>query len=274
MYTRRVLIPGLVLLAVAMFLGGAFRNHPGGVATAAVSSQHERITVQFFRDPHPVPELTMTTIDGRSVSLADLRGKVTIVNFWATWCPPCRAEIPDLIALQTTLPGHVQILGISEDQGSVDTVRTFVEEYGINYPIIMATPELKAAFPGVAALPTSYVLDREARIVQRHVGILSRTVTEHEVRVLAGLPNRADVVYVDSAQPTGLVNAAQATDIPGIDLDGLSAERRVETLLRLNEEACTCGCELTVAKCRTDDPACGVSLPIARRIAAEIAGRP
>ncbi len=274
MYMRRLVIPGLVLLGVIVSAVAVSRYRAGDRGTApAPAGQEEHVTVALFRDPQPVPELTMVTIDGRSLSLADLRGKVTVINFWATWCPPCRAEIPDLVALQEAFPDHLQIIGVSEDQGGVEAVESFVQEHGINYPIVMATPELEAAFPGVAALPTSYVLDREARIVQRHIGILSRTTTEQETRVLAGLQSHADVVYVDPAQPTGLANAAQATEVPGVDLDALSPEKRVETLLRLNEEACTCGCELTVAKCRIDDPTCGISLPIAQRIAAEIAER-
>jgi hypothetical protein len=81
-----------------------------------------------------------------------------------------------------------------------------------------------------------------------------------------------DVVEPD--QPVGLANAAEAKEIPGVDLKALSASRRVEVLQRLNKEGCTCGCDLTIAKCRLDDPACGVSLPIARRIVKEMSDAP
>lgn len=117
-------------------------------------------------------------------------------------------------------------------------------------------------------------MDRETRIVQKHVGLLNATTTEQETRALAGLSIDATIERVEPEQAVGLVNAAQAKEIPGIDLTRLSPSKRVETLQRLNAEPCTCGCGLTVAKCRIDDPACGVSLPIARRIADEIASRP
>ena len=89
---------------------------------------------------------------------------------------------------------------------------------------------------------------------------------------LAGLARNARIEYIEPDKPVGLENAAQAKEIPGIDLTKLTPEKRVATLQRLNEEACTCGCGLTVARCRIEDPSCGVSLPVARRIAAEVAG--
>ena len=138
----------------------------------------------------------------------------------------------------------------------------------------MSTPELRDAFPGISGLPTSFLVDPEGRVVQKHVGILDAATTERETRALAGLPVDATVELVDPSPPVGLANAAQAKDIPGVDLSNLTVEKRVETLVRLNAEPCTCGCGLTVAKCRIDDPACGVSLPLARKIAAEIAATP
>ena len=142
---------------------------------------------------------------------------------------------------------------MSQDEGSIEVVKRFAAEQHMNYPIVMMTPELEKAFPGIAALPTSFLLDREGRIVQRHVGMLNAMVTEQETRALAGLPVNASIEEVDRAQPAKLENA-QATQIPGVDLTKLSPERRTAALQKLNTEACTCGCDNTVAKCRIDDP--------------------
>lgn len=229
-----------------------------------------RVTLRFFKAPETLEPLTMTTIDGRTITPDDLRGKVTLVNFWATWCPPCRAEIPDLVALQEKYPGELQIIGVSEDEGALDAVKAFIAEHGINYPVVMATPEIEAAFAGVTALPTSFVLDGDLRIVQKHLGLLDPVVTELEARALAGLPVDAAVEYVDPAQPVGLENAAQAKEIPGVDLTTLSPGQRADALQALNSEGCVCGCGLTVARCRVEDPACPVSLPLARQIVDEI----
>ncbi len=123
----------------------------------------DKLTLRFFRDPALVPAVVMHDIDGKSLSSAELRGKVVLVNFWATWCPPCRAEIPDLVALQAKYGDRLQIIGVSQDEGSIEVVRRFAAEQHMNYPIVMMTPELEKAFPGIAALPTSFVVDRQGR---------------------------------------------------------------------------------------------------------------
>ena len=225
------------------------------------------VTLQFFRNPDPVNPLTMTTLDGQTISTADWRDKVTIVNFWATWCGPCRAEIPDLVALQKKYGKYVQIIGVlSQDEAPEHAIRGFMERYEVNYPIVRETPELSQAFPGINALPTSYIIDRQGRIVQKHVGMLAAERTEMETRALAGLPVNAVIEEIDPVLRMEMHETAAITEIPGIDLASIPAERRGEVLQKLNEDNCTCGCQLSVAKCRVDDPTCGVSLPIARQI--------
>jgi hypothetical protein len=128
-------------------------------------------------------------------------------------------------------------------------------------------------FPGITALPTTYVVNREGRVVMRHAGTLNPALTEAEVRSLAGLPVNAKVEQVDRIQKAQLENGAQATSIPGIDLASLTREQRAAALKRLNEEGCTCGCDLSVAKCRIDDPTCGVSLPLAKAMVNQIVKR-
>jgi hypothetical protein len=108
--------------------------------------------------------------------------------------------------------------------------------------------------------------------VQKHVGMLTAKTTEYETRALAGLPVNASIEEVDQTQGLKLDNNAQLMTIPGIDLATLPAAKRAEALQKLNAASCTCGCDLTVAKCRVDDPACGVSLPLAREIVKQIAG--
>jgi thiol-disulfide isomerase/thioredoxin len=265
---------GGAVLAVAVSAAVAIGHFRGGHGPGAEVEREsaEKVTVRLLREPIATTAFTATALDGRSLSSADWRGKVVMVNFWATWCPPCRAEIPDLIALQEKYRDHLVILGISEDEGSVDGVKRFVAEHKINYPIVMSTPELRKIFPQVMALPTTFILDRDGNLTQKNVGMLNAKEAEAGTRLLAGLKVNAEVVKVEANEkPVGLENAAQAKEIPGVDLTRLSGDQRTSVLVALNEEACKCGCGLTVAKCRIDDPNCQFSLPQARAIVEKLA---
>ncbi len=231
-------------------------------------------TVRLLKEPAVVGDFSITDLDGKTISAQALRGKVVLVNFWATWCPPCRAEIPDLVDLQAKYKDDLVVLGISEDEGSVDSVRAFVAEHKVNYFIAMTTPELSKVFKGVAALPTTFVLDREGRIVQRHVGQLNAETTELEAAYLTGKLPDLNVERVDDPAKIRLENAAQATSIPGVDLTGMTPAKRTEAIKAMNAEDCTCGCALTLAECRINDPSCGVSLPLAKALAEKIAKSP
>jgi thiol-disulfide isomerase/thioredoxin len=269
----------LVTWAAARYARQVEERQPSATVQAAANPEAagaERVTLRFFRDPKPAPPFRLKDLDGREIAPASLRGKVVIVNFWATWCGPCRAEIPDLVALQEKYKDTLQVIGISEDEAGVEVVRRFANEHKINYPVAMTTPEIEKMFPGISALPTSFILDRESRVVQKHVGMLTARTTESEARHLAGLPVNAAIEEVDQSQglKLNLENGAQAMTIPGIDLAALPMAKRTEALQKLNAQPCTCGCDLTVARCRVDDPTCGVSLPLAQQIVKQIAGTP
>ena len=280
MTTRGLSLSGAVALSVGVAIGCGTAGEPGGQPSAGPApvpvfdAAVRPDTIQLVADPSPLPALSMQALDGRTITTDDLYGKVTLVNFWATWCGPCRAEIPDLIELQARYPDHLQIIGVSADEGPVHVVEDFVTEYGINYPIVMRTPELDRAFPGVMALPTSFIVDPDGRVVQTHIGLINPGVFEQETRFLAALDRDITVDIVDENQHGLLVNAAQATEIPGLDLTPLTPEQRTTALQRLNEEGCTCGCNLTLAQCRINDSSCGFSLPLAEQVVAEIVGNP
>jgi thiol-disulfide isomerase/thioredoxin len=264
-YSREIGEPSAAVTAVAPDAAG------GSTGAGSAGETSDAVTLQFFRTPRNAPTLATHDLDGRSVDLGSFRGKVVLLNFWATWCPPCRAEIPDLVALQAKYPDQLQIIGVSEDEGPIDMVKRFAADHHMNYPIIMASPEIEKLFPGIGALPTTFVIDRETRIVQKHVGMLVARRTEQEMRALAGLSVNATIEEVDQTQGLKLENGAQARSIPGIDLASVPGSRRAELLEKLNAQSCTCGCDLSVARCRVDDPTCDVSLPLARQILKTVA---
>lgn len=120
------------------------------------------------------PNVTFATLDGETFTLEERRGEVLLINFWATWCAPCRKEIPDLVEMQEELgPRGFTVIGVSEDQEGAEVVDPFVEEFDINYPIVIDDGAIAEAFGGVMGLPTTFVVDAEGMIVDRKLGLFS-----------------------------------------------------------------------------------------------------
>lgn len=263
---KPVLYFAVIGIAIAALVAGARYTKRVGDSLAPSSDE----PIQLVSNPLPLPDFTATTLEGKRITKADLKGKVVIVNFWATWCGPCRKEIPDFVALQEKYKDRLVIIGFSTDETGEDYVRAFAREFSMNYPIVIMDPSLRATFGRIYALPTSYVVDPEGMVVQKHVGLIDPIVYEQEIRAIAGLPVNARVERVKDTGQVSLKNAAQATEIPGIDLTSLTPEKRREALERLNSDKCNCGCGFTLAECRINDAACDISLPKAQAVVEEI----
>jgi thiol-disulfide isomerase/thioredoxin len=226
--------------------------------------------LRFASNPEPIPLFLAQDIFGNMISTASYHGKVVFVNFWASWCEPCREEIPDLIKLQENYKDQFQIISISEDEAPPEVVRKFATEAQINYPIILLNREIDHDFGGVPALPTSFVINKDGGIVQKHVGLFAPELYEAEIRTLAGLPGGLKVeTFVDQGQ-IFLSNAANATDLPGVDFAGLTADEKSAALHEMNAKGCTCGCKLTLAQCRINDTACEISKGLCAKIVESI----
>jgi len=227
--------------------------------------------VRFAAHPQPMPAFLVNDLDGKPVSTAAWKGKVVFVNFWATWCPPCRAEIPILIDLQNRYKDRLQIVGVSVDEGDPADVRQFAKEAGINYPIVMADRAIVKEYGGVPALPTMFVVNPDGNVVQKHEGLFSNELYEAEVRLLLGLPVDANIETFEDTGQIFLKNAALATELPNVDFTGLNPEQKKAALKRMNSETCDCGCTLTLAQCRMNDTLCAISKRLAAEIVKEIA---
>lgn len=230
--------------------------------------------IRFVRNPDLAPEFKLTTLDGKPLTLEAARGKVVLLNFWATWCGPCRAEVPDLVSLQKQYKDQLQIIGLDVDDDDVGEVQKYADENGIDYPVAMATDEVRAAYGGIPALPTSFVLDTEGRVVQKHVGLWNPAVYETEIRALLGMPIQARVETFEDKGEVFLKHADRATELPGVDLSKLTDEQKKIALRRFNAETCTCGCKFTLAQCRIWDSACAVSKAATEKIIAKISAAP
>jgi peroxiredoxin len=131
------------------------------------------------------PQFKLRDINGRTVRLSDYRGKVVLINFWATWCPPCRAEMPDLVQLQRDYAKQgLQIIGITYPPETKTRVRRFARSLKVNYPIILGTREIKARYSSEETLPLTVVINRDGAISDIISGILLPEEFDEKIKPL------------------------------------------------------------------------------------------
>jgi cytochrome c biogenesis protein CcmG/thiol:disulfide interchange protein DsbE len=234
------------------------------LASFAVSLLPHKVTAQlpvirFVKDPDPAPDFKVKDLDGKDLSLEAYKGKVILLNFWATWCGPCRAEIPSLIELQSKYKDRMQIIGMVVDDDDENEIRAVVKNETINYPVALSPLPVRMAYGGIMALPTVFIINPEGRVVQKHVGLFNPVLYETEVRALLDLPVSARVETFPDTGEIFLKHADRATMLPGVNTSGLTPQQRAAALHKFNAEACTCGCQYTLAQCRLYDPNCQIS---------------
>lgn len=131
------------------------------------------------------PQLTLESIRGRAIRLSDYRGKVVLINFWATWCPPCRAEIPDLVKLQHDYGRRgLQVVGITYPPEKLTEVRRFVRRAKMNYPVALGTKRTKLLFTSSETLPMTIVVGKDGRVREIIEGILLPEEFEQKIKPL------------------------------------------------------------------------------------------
>lgn len=131
------------------------------------------------------PNVVFKTADGKTYDLSKLTGKVVIVNFWATWCGPCRKEIPDFIEFYKNYKDKgVEILGVSLDRDGWEKVKPFLKQTPINYPIVLGNGEIAGKFSRFNAIPTTFIIDKSGNIVDEHTGVMTRSQLEAKIKPL------------------------------------------------------------------------------------------
>jgi len=131
------------------------------------------------------PDFQLRDADGRTVRLSDYRGKVVLLNFWATWCGPCAIEIPWFVEFERRHKDRgFAVLGIAMDDEGWEVVRPYMDRFRINYRVLMGNDDVAQAYGGVDSLPTSFLIDREGNVAQVHVGLVSRSRYENELQEL------------------------------------------------------------------------------------------
>lgn len=138
-------------------------------------------------DKKKAPNFALKTLEGKTVKLSDYKGKIVLIDFWATWCPPCKKGIPDLIELQKSYSKDLVVVGISLDQErTIKDLKPFIENYGINYPVVLGDQKVVLDYGGVNAIPTSFIVDQKGFIVDSHVGLVPKSVYENKIKTLLG----------------------------------------------------------------------------------------
>jgi thiol-disulfide isomerase/thioredoxin len=138
------------------------------------------------------PEWSLPGLDGKKVKLSDFKGKVVILDFWATWCPPCREEIPSFIQIQKDYADKgVVVVGIALDEEGESAVKPFAKKQGINYPIVMdKTSKTGDLYGGVEGIPTTFIIGADGKIVAKHVGLTSKEEFIKELSPLLKTPSK------------------------------------------------------------------------------------
>jgi len=253
-----------VLLALTVVVGLYFINR--NWITPALRTQ------PMTSGEHPqAPTISLTDIDGKKLDLADYKGKVVVLDFWATWCGPCRIEIPGLIEMQDKYAKQgFSVIGISFDDEAEPVVQ-FYKDYKMNYPVAVGNQRIGELYGGVLGLPTTFLIGRDGRIYAKHTGATNPSIIEDEVRQLLTMsPTSENMDFVPSlvAGTSSRIElgdpAAIDSEIPGLNLTKLAVAQKETLKKQLGEMKCPCGCNFTVMKCRQVDRPCRFSLKIAR----------
>lgn len=177
------------LLAAATICGMLVLNVNCG------NTRSVRAAVKPEKDRKSAPEFSLKDAHGRVVKLSDYKGKVVLLNFWATWCGPCKIEIPWFIDFEQKFKDRgFAVLGVSMDEDGWEAVKPYIEKQKVNYRVVVASDEVADLYGGVSSLPTSFVLDRQGKIADVHVGLVSKSVYQNEIEQLLDnkAPARAD----------------------------------------------------------------------------------
>jgi thiol-disulfide isomerase/thioredoxin len=176
----------IFLLGVGLTLAVVSSTSYSGILRADVlSSVSPSAPVADAAASSKMPAWILQDVDGKTVKSSDFAGKVVILDFWATWCPPCKAEIPGFIDIQKKYGDKgVAVVGVSLDQEGPTAVKPFMKQLGMNYPIVMGDDKIVQDFSGIEGIPTTFIIDRSGNVVSKHVGYGDEEAFETEIKPL------------------------------------------------------------------------------------------
>jgi len=195
---RNATVIAIVVIAVAtLLLVGKRLARPGAAKVATVG-----------QNGAPAPDFELKSVDGKTVRLSDYRGKAVLLNFWATWCGPCKIEMPWFVDLQKKYGAEgLQVLGVAMDDAGEDAIAKFAREMGVNYPVLMGKESVGEAYGGVQFLPTTFYIDRNGRVVERVFGLVGQSEIEDNIKKALHHPPAATQASTPAATPAPAASA-------------------------------------------------------------------
>ena len=171
--TRNPLILVVVAFVVALMLYFGYHQ-----ARRTGAGSAPRLTQSSL-----APDFSLESLDGKSLRLSDFRGKAVLLNFWATWCGPCKIEMPWFVDLQKEYGSQgLQIVGVAMDDASKEDISKFAKDMGVNYPILIGKESVGDEYGGVPALPESFLISRDGKIVDKIIGLRGKAEIEDDVK--------------------------------------------------------------------------------------------
>jgi thiol-disulfide isomerase/thioredoxin len=197
---RNAIVLTVVALIVAAMIFSASRGSRSAANSGLVQGQDAGL--QGDLKGKVAPNFELTTIDGKKMKLSDLKGKAVVLDFWATWCVPCKIEMPWFVELQNQYgPEGLAVIGVAMDDSSNEEIAKFAKELGVNYPILRGKEAVGEAYGGLPGLPTTFFIGRDGKIVDQDAGLVSRKVIEENIKIaLAQGSANAAVASTDASQ--------------------------------------------------------------------------
>ncbi len=176
---RNAIVVVVVIAAVALmlFAGVRMARPKAGMAKIKVAGANGSVA----------PDFELKSLDGKQVRLSDFRGKAVLLNFWATWCAPCKIEMPWFVDLQKQYASQgLQVIGVAMDDSGEEAIAKFAKEMGVNYPVLIGKESVGDAYGGVEFLPTTFFIDRQGKVVDRVFGLVGHSDMEDNVKKALG----------------------------------------------------------------------------------------
>jgi len=178
---RNIVVVSVLIVTVAFMIYAGARRSRAGLAGGNVQKLAGEVKGRI------APEWELNTLEGKPVKLSDYRGKAVLLNFWATWCEPCKIEMPWFVELQKEYgPQGLEIVGIAMEDTKNDAIAAFAKEMGVNYTILRGKEAVGEAYGGVEGLPTTFFIGRDGKLVDQSTGLVSRSeIVDHIKEALA-----------------------------------------------------------------------------------------